>query len=444
MNRGFVNVIILGFGFMFLFTAFQTMGNIEKTILKSISLDDPEFSGDGYTSLAIIYAVFALCNWFVPSVISATGPRFSIVIGAVTYCLFMVSFLMPKTWLLYVVSAVLGVGAALIWTGQGTYLSKCSDSSTIQRNSGVFWAMFQMSLFLGNTFVFFVFQGKEHIDHETRTLVFCVLIAVSILGIIFLACLRPATIPDTVSACDDDKELAIELGPMDALKNAVSFFFTKDMLLLSVCFFYTGLELSFFSGVYSPSVGFTLAIGSNAKQLVGLSGILIGLGAVIGGAVFGILGSKTNRWGRDPVVLMGFVVHVTAFFLIFLNLPNNAPFEDTTDVSFLNPPRAWIALICSFLLGFGDSCFNTQIYSLLGGVFASKSADAFSIFKFTQSIAAAISFFYSSVFGLRTQMSILIVFGVLGTACYCYVEHLIRKTGRTNSNSAINADPKEK
>lgn len=29
MDKKFVNVLLLGFGFMFLFTAFQTMGNIE-------------------------------------------------------------------------------------------------------------------------------------------------------------------------------------------------------------------------------------------------------------------------------------------------------------------------------------------------------------------------------------------------------------------------------
>lgn len=154
---------------------------------------------------------------------------------------FMVSFLFPKTWLLYTASAVLGVGAALIWTGQGTYLSKCSDTTTISRNSGVFWALFQMSLFLGNTFVFFVFQGKEHIDESTRTLVFSVLIAVAIVGVIFLVMLRIPTLPETVSAVEsNDKELEIQLGPMDAFKNAVAFFFTKDMLLLSVCFLYTG------------------------------------------------------------------------------------------------------------------------------------------------------------------------------------------------------------
>lgn len=56
---------------------------------------------------------------------------------------FMVSFLYPMTWLLYVASAVLGAGAALIWTGQGSYLSLCSNESNIARNSGIFWAMLQ-------------------------------------------------------------------------------------------------------------------------------------------------------------------------------------------------------------------------------------------------------------------------------------------------------------
>lgn len=102
-----------------------------------------------------------------------------------------------------------------------------------------------MSLFLGNTFVYFVFQGKEKIDEETRLLVFSVLIGVAILGIIFLLCLRSAKVPETISALDnEDKEIEIVLTPVEALKNAFRFFFTKDMLLLSVCFFYTGKSIS--------------------------------------------------------------------------------------------------------------------------------------------------------------------------------------------------------
>lgn len=59
--------------------------HLQQTVLKSIGEDDPTFKGDGYTSLAIIYAVFAFCNWFVPSIIAVSGPRVCIIIGAVTY-----------------------------------------------------------------------------------------------------------------------------------------------------------------------------------------------------------------------------------------------------------------------------------------------------------------------------------------------------------------------
>ncbi|KAJ9596528.1 hypothetical protein L9F63_012470, partial [Diploptera punctata] len=280
--------------------------------------------------LSVIYAVFAICNWLAPSIISASGPRVAMHIGAITYCLFIASFLLPKTWLLYLASCVIGFGAAVIWTGQGNYLTLNSDSTTISRNSGIFWAMLQASMFFGNLFVYFKFQGKEHIDSETRTLVFIVLLVVAAVGIIFLLLLRPAQSPDGELIRKDDG------GPLQALKRAFALLVTKEMILLSITFFYTGIELSFFSGVYSPSIGFTLQLGTNVKQLIGLSGIFIGLGEVIGGALFGILGPKTIRWGRDPIVMVGFLIHMASFFLIFLNLPNSSPFKETNDSAFIN------------------------------------------------------------------------------------------------------------
>ena len=102
-----------------------------------------------------------------------------------------------------------------------------------------------------------------------------------------------------------------------------------------------------------------------------------------GGALFGILGSKTTRWGRDPIVIMGYVIHLASFFLIFINLPTVAPFGDTHETSYITPSPE-LAMFCSFLLGFGDACFNTQIYSILGGNYADNSTSAFALFKFTQ------------------------------------------------------------
>jgi len=153
-----------------------------------------------------------------------------------------------------------------------------------------------------------------------------------------------------------------------------------------------------------------------------LVGICIGAGEVFGGGLFGILGNKTTRYGRDPIVIAGYVMHMAAFFMTFVNLPNSAPFKDTTDISYLDPPRASIALICAFLLGLGDACFNTQIYSMLGGEYVNNAVGAFALFKFTQSVAAAISFFYSSHFGLYVQLGILVVMGTIGTIAFVIVE----------------------
>lgn len=108
----------------------------------------------------------------------------------------------------------------------------------------------------------------------------------------------------------------------------------------------------------------------------------------------------------------------------------------------MDPPRPVMALACSFLLGLGDSCYNTQIYALLGGVFAKKSTEAFSLFKFTQSVAAALSFIYSSHLGLRVQMIILVIFGTIGTGAFYAVEWA-EKRKQFNKNEMIKSSVTE-
>ena len=39
------------------------------------------FTGDGFTSLAMIYASFSLSNWFAPSVVALLGPKLTMVAG---------------------------------------------------------------------------------------------------------------------------------------------------------------------------------------------------------------------------------------------------------------------------------------------------------------------------------------------------------------------------
>ncbi|KAK6643081.1 hypothetical protein RUM43_004584 [Polyplax serrata] len=331
---------------------------------------------------------------------------------------FILSFLILKTWLLYVMSALIGFGAAIIWTGQGNYLILNSDKSTIGRNSGIFWAMLQCSMFFGNIFVYFQFQDKD-LTLSNINVVFIVLGIVSALGIGFLCALRP---PGVIT---DEVEQPTEKGALNALKNSFKLFTTKEMLLLLVTFFYTGIELSFFSGIYSTSIGFTKEFKDKAKSLVGLSGVFVGVGEVLGGLLFSVTGSKLSKWGRDPIVVTGFLVHLLSFFLIFVNLPNESPIGPTTGKAYINS-NEYVALFCSFLLGLGDSCFNTQIYSMLGSIWSMNSAPAVAIFKFVQSVGAAASFYYGKSATLDIHLGILLVLCLIGTATFCIVEWMHR------------------
>ena len=75
----------------------------------------------------------------------------------------------PNNILLYGASVLIGFGAAMIWVAQGNFLTLNSDESTIRRNSGLFLAMLHCSTLIGNTFVYFQFQGLEEIDKGNRT-----------------------------------------------------------------------------------------------------------------------------------------------------------------------------------------------------------------------------------------------------------------------------------
>lgn len=74
--------------------------------------------------------------------------------------------------------------------------------------------------------------------------------------------------------------------------------------------------------------------------------------AVTGGGIFGLL-SKNNRFGRNPVVMLGIVVHFIAFYLIFCNIPNDAPIasmEGTDSIAFMEPRYVFLLLLSRLFL----------------------------------------------------------------------------------------------
>ncbi|XP_023067481.1 UNC93-like protein MFSD11 isoform X2 [Piliocolobus tephrosceles] len=458
-SKKLFNIIILGVAFMFMFTAFQTCGNVAQTVIRSLNSTD--FHGSGYTSMAIIYGVFSASNLITPSVVAIVGPQLSMFASGLFYSMYIAVFIQPFPWSFYTASVFIGIAAAVLWTAQGNCLTINSDEHTIGRNSGIFWALLQSSLFFGNLYIYFAWQGKTQISESDRRTVFIALTVISLVGTVLFFLIRK---PDSENILgedesSDDQDMEVNESAQNNLTKAVDAFkksfklcVTKEMLLLSITTAYTGLELTFFSGVYGTCIGAINKFGAEEKSLIGLSGIFIGIGEILdknicprrayillrkntdnknrrlcmsgsGGSLFGLL-SKNNRFGRNPVVLLGILVHFIAFYLIFLNMPGDAPIAPVkgTDSSAYIKSSKEVAILCSFLLGLGDSCFNTQLLSILGFLYSEDSAPAFAIFKFVQSICAAVAFFYSNYLLLHWQLLVMVIFGFFGTISFFTVE----------------------
>uniref|UniRef100_A0A3B5KBZ5 UNC93-like protein MFSD11 n=1 Tax=Takifugu rubripes TaxID=31033 RepID=A0A3B5KBZ5_TAKRU len=417
-DRRTLNIVILGLGFLFIFTAFTTCGNVEHTVVKS--LENSTFSGSGFHSLGIIYGVFSFSNLLAPMVVAVIGPKICMFISGLLYSGYVAVFIAPSTWALYFTSVLIGVAAALLWTAQGQFLVANSEASTINRNTGMFWALLQCSMLFGNLYVYFEWNGRTEIPDDSRRNVFLSLMVVSVVGTLSFLALSASRHEEDVLSEDEGQSNSEEVScPLSCSGTIRQLLKDKTIVLLSPSMAYSGLELSFYSGVYGTCVGATAQFGAAAKGLIGISGIVVGVGEIVGGGLFGLL-CKNNRFRRTSVVFLGMVVHFVAFYLIFLNTPDDAPVVFSTatqkDVS--------IALLCSFLLGLGDSCFNTQLYSILGRVYAEDSMPAFAIFKFVQSVFAAVAFFYSGYLMLTWQLLLMVILGFGGTLCFFMVERI--------------------
>ena len=132
--------------------------------------------------------------------------------------------------------------------------------------------MLEMSLLIGNTFVYFMFLGEDEIEKTLRLVTvgkpfeqvrkfscfktICslgVLCGFSIAGTVTFLFLLPTP---WINKTEDGKESDVfkHESPLQALKSSFSLFLSPQMLQLLTFFFYMGIQLSFWSGVYGPSL----------------------------------------------------------------------------------------------------------------------------------------------------------------------------------------------
>ncbi|CAI8017472.1 UNC93-like protein MFSD11 [Geodia barretti] len=93
---------------------------------------------------------------------------------------------------------------------------------------------------------------------------FAGLTVLAIAGVLVFILITPVKRPATgYTQLDHSHPKGVLQRMGTAIRDAVQLFITKDMLLLSICFIYTGYELNFWSGVYGTIIGNTFSYYTN-------------------------------------------------------------------------------------------------------------------------------------------------------------------------------------
>ncbi|GMT02797.1 hypothetical protein PENTCL1PPCAC_24971, partial [Pristionchus entomophagus] len=411
-----------GAGLCLILFAFLAMSSIETTTLNDMSARDPSISPKaGYYSQTIIYGMFMISNLIAPPIVALIGCRWSLVVGSVGYTIFMSQFLYLSNFTLYAGSALEGFAAGLMWTASGYYMALNSDETTIGRNSSIFWMLSMTANIFGGIYLLIMFSVNDATEiTETLTQIlygtFC---GVAFVGNIVFAFTR--TTPKEVEMRAKKRS-----NYLQELVGTFRLVFTWKMALLAVPYAYTGLHTSFWSAVYPTSLSFTDNFPMSSKIVLGMNNLAVGVGGATGCLLFIYIDRFVSKIGRYMLVSIGGLLNCFALLLIGLNLPVDAPFEQTSGASII-PPSPWIACLSGFLLGLVDSAFNTQLYAITSSIYQENCAQAMALFKFYHALMSTVSMFYGGLLILPGQLAILALLTVASALCFAIVEIPIRR-----------------
>ncbi len=301
-----------------------------------------------------LYATFALACVTAPKLVVWLGAKRSIFVGALPYLGLVVSFLSPSLcepgetascwgssaiWALRISMGVLvGLGAPLLWTGQGVYLGQlaahaaaveaaaaapvneqsasAAESQEAARGrantrfNGIFWSAFQFSGSCGlvaSSLVLAFVHSSDAFSYLFIGLSGCVVV-----GLIIMATMLPSLAHDDAERADGEPEAG---GAVAQRADDVGFFATLQlcadprMYLIAPNIVYNGLSLAFIWYLFG-SFGWNTALGTS----------FVGFGSAATYTVVSIFIPVTARlaarFGQLPVMLLATASQIAFFAML--------------------------------------------------------------------------------------------------------------------------------
>lgn len=260
---------------------------------------------------------------------------------------------------------------------------------------------------------------------------------VAVIGFLFIRMPKKFDLEDGQEAGHPEEEPESFL---QLLKNTVKLIFTPKMMLWNLQLVFTGISISFWSGIITPIIFLQLKNDPDYKDL-GLSDnemeryalftmIAFGFGDAFGGP---FMGWFIDKFGGKRACFLNMVVIVIM--------------TGVTLYSIYGEKYNWSSFVMAFMWGIEDGTFNIQTFRTLGFEFETQS-EPFGVFNFVQGFTVFICQIVQGQLDVTSQFQLLIytaILGVLGilsqVAAYHFPYKLSRKDAADQRQSILDQFP---
>lgn len=205
-------------------------------------LQDPRVANNGLTALYATFAVFGIIGG---GIYNLLGPRKTLFFGCSFYALYVGSFLYYRHHssqvFVIIAGALLGMGAGLLWTGQGAMVTAYPTQNRKGLYISLFWSVFNLGGLLGSFIPFALnYHTQQGVVNDQTYIAFMVINAFGTLLTLTLAT------PNTVIR--DDGSKVIMIGYPDVRSESwqiLKLFADWKMLLLAPAFWASNFFYSY-------------------------------------------------------------------------------------------------------------------------------------------------------------------------------------------------------
>ncbi|KAF4711870.1 DUF895 domain membrane protein [Perkinsus olseni] len=390
-----------------------------------------------------LYLSFAVAGFFGGSLFNLLGVRKLIVSGSATYCLYAAAAYFAKDsdtiqgYSVFVLAgALLGVGAALLWTAQGAVMMAYAAPEERGGYIVEFWLIFNMGGFLGGLLQFIInYSGRETSGSNdwTYLLFVCVMISGTAIGWIMIA---P---PDRVMRSDGVPVIVPSAKPVGKeIVDTVAVVKEKAMVLLAPLFLGTNFYYTYVFNCVNASTFSARSRGLNSalywvSQMAGAMAI----GRMLDQAKLGVRTRALRAlwWlvtGGTGVYIYGAVMEESLLTVV----RQGTPLDSVSDAA-----DSWSVVLLLVAYGFLESVLQAYCYWLLGILAlgdASVSAKYTGFYKSAQSLGAALGWALDTpAIGLscRSQFWLCWLVFVVGVLPVYFVIHNTMRTAGERSSA---------